>query len=109
MVNIDIYTTSYCPFCIRAKKLLANKGLIIKKIRIQRGITRDILAIKSKISLTGALIGFEYDVLSGIKPPSSNLLFFKYLISSEFSSGLKYSIFGKLNSKSCFASTFRAK
>ena len=35
----------------KEKKLLANIGLIIKKIRIQRGITRDILAIKSKISL----------------------------------------------------------
>ena len=32
----------------KEKKLLANIGLIIKKIRIQRGITRDILAIKSK-------------------------------------------------------------
>ena len=35
----------------KEKKLLANIGLIIKKIRIQRGITRDILAIKSEISL----------------------------------------------------------
>ena len=35
----------------KEKKLLVNIGLIIKKIRIQRGITRDILAIKSKISL----------------------------------------------------------
>ena len=35
----------------KEKKLLANIGLIIKKIRIQRGISRDILAIKSKISL----------------------------------------------------------
>ena len=35
----------------KEKKILANIGLIIKKIRIQRGITRDILAIKSKISL----------------------------------------------------------
>ena len=35
----------------KEKKLLANIGLIIKKIRIQRGITRDILAIKSKIYL----------------------------------------------------------
>ena len=32
----------------KEKKLLANIGLIIKKIRIQRGITRNILAIKSK-------------------------------------------------------------
>ena len=43
----------------KEKKFLANIGLIIKKIRIQRGITRDILAIKSKISLLGTFIGFE--------------------------------------------------
>ena len=32
MVNIDIYTTSYCPFCIRAKKLLANKKVEFNEI-----------------------------------------------------------------------------
>ena len=32
MVNVDIYTTPYCPFCIRAKKLLANKKVEFKEI-----------------------------------------------------------------------------
>jgi len=32
MVNIDIYTTPYCPFCIRAKKLLANKKVKFNEI-----------------------------------------------------------------------------
>ncbi|MDB3873463.1 glutaredoxin 3 [Pelagibacteraceae bacterium] len=32
MVNIDIYTTPYCPFCIRAKKLLANKKVEFNEI-----------------------------------------------------------------------------
>lgn len=32
MVNVDIYTTPYCPFCIRAKKLLANKKVNFKEI-----------------------------------------------------------------------------
>lgn len=32
MVNVDIYTTSYCPFCIRAKKLLANKKVEFNEI-----------------------------------------------------------------------------
>ena len=32
MVNIDIYTTPYCPFCIRAKKLLTNKKVEFKEI-----------------------------------------------------------------------------
>lgn len=32
MVNIDIYTTPYCPFCIRAKKLLLNKKVEFNEI-----------------------------------------------------------------------------
>ena len=32
MVNIDIYTTPYCPFCIRAKKLLTNKKVEFNEI-----------------------------------------------------------------------------
>ena len=32
MVNVDIYTTPYCPFCTRAKKLLANKKIEFNEI-----------------------------------------------------------------------------
>ena len=32
MVNIDIYTTPYCPFCTKAKKLLANKKIEFNEI-----------------------------------------------------------------------------
>ena len=32
MVNVDIYTTPYCPFCVRAKKLLANKKVEFNEI-----------------------------------------------------------------------------
>ena len=32
MVNVDIYTTPYCPFCIRAKKLLVNKKVEFTEI-----------------------------------------------------------------------------
>ena len=32
MVNVDIYTTPYCPFCIRAKKLLENKKVKFNEI-----------------------------------------------------------------------------
>lgn len=32
MVNVDIYTTPYCPFCIRAKKLLASKKVEFNEI-----------------------------------------------------------------------------
>ena len=32
MINVDIYTTPYCPFCTRAKKLLANKKVEFNEI-----------------------------------------------------------------------------
>ena len=32
MINVDIYTTPYCPFCIRAKKLLSNKKVEFNEI-----------------------------------------------------------------------------
>lgn len=32
--NIIIYTTRYCPYCIRAKQLLASKGLLFTEIPV---------------------------------------------------------------------------
>lgn len=32
MIKIDIYTTPYCPFCIRAKKLLKDKKINFNEI-----------------------------------------------------------------------------
>jgi glutaredoxin 3 len=31
---ITIYTTTYCPYCVRAKQLLASKGLTFKEIDV---------------------------------------------------------------------------
>ena len=32
MKKVKIYTTSYCPFCIRAKQLLKSKNIDFKEI-----------------------------------------------------------------------------
>jgi glutaredoxin 3 len=32
MKKIKIYTTPYCPFCIRAKKLLKSKNVLLEEI-----------------------------------------------------------------------------
>ena len=32
MIKINIYTTPYCPFCIRAKKLLKDKKINFNEI-----------------------------------------------------------------------------
>lgn len=36
MAKIEIYTTNVCPYCVRAKQLLKNKGLEWTEINIQQ-------------------------------------------------------------------------
>ncbi len=33
--NIVIYTTNYCPYCVKAKKLLEQKGLSYQEINVE--------------------------------------------------------------------------
>ncbi len=35
MKNIIIYTTSYCPYCVRAKNLLTRKGASYEEINVE--------------------------------------------------------------------------
>jgi glutaredoxin 3 len=34
MAKVDIYTTTYCPYCVRAKALLAQKGVVFNEIKV---------------------------------------------------------------------------
>lgn len=34
MTKIEIYTTRFCPYCIRAKQLLTHKGVEYSEIRV---------------------------------------------------------------------------
>ncbi|HTY54729.1 MAG TPA: glutaredoxin 3 [Candidatus Binataceae bacterium] len=34
MAKIEIYTTEYCPFCVRAKALLKSKGVTFEEIDV---------------------------------------------------------------------------
>ncbi len=36
MVNIEIYTTPICPYCIRAKALLDRKGVSYQEFNVMR-------------------------------------------------------------------------
>ncbi|NVK42005.1 MAG: glutaredoxin 3 [Oceanospirillaceae bacterium] len=36
MTDILLYTTSWCPFCVRAKMLLDHKGLEYREINLDR-------------------------------------------------------------------------
>jgi glutaredoxin 3 len=34
MANVQVYTTAYCPFCVRAKALLRDKGVGFEEIDV---------------------------------------------------------------------------
>lgn len=34
MLNVVMYSTGYCPYCIRAKELLESKGVVYTDIRV---------------------------------------------------------------------------
>lgn len=34
MANVLMYTSAYCPYCMNAERLLANKGVTVNKIRV---------------------------------------------------------------------------
>lgn len=34
MAHVIMYTTAVCPFCVNAKKLLAQKGVEVEEIRV---------------------------------------------------------------------------
>jgi glutaredoxin 3 len=34
MAKIQVYSTAYCPYCIRAKALLRNKGVAFEEIDV---------------------------------------------------------------------------
>lgn len=36
MPRVKMYTTAACPYCVNAKKLLAQKGVEVEEIRVDR-------------------------------------------------------------------------
>ncbi len=34
MAKVELYTTTYCPFCVRAKNLLKSKGVPFEEIDV---------------------------------------------------------------------------
>jgi len=36
VAKIEVYTTSYCPYCTRAKSLLRSKGVAFEEIDVSR-------------------------------------------------------------------------
>lgn len=34
MAKVEVYTTTYCPYCVRAKSLLKSKGVAFEEIDV---------------------------------------------------------------------------
>ena len=49
MAKVQIYTTEYCPFCVRAKALLKSKGVAFDEI----DVTNDPVAREEMVQLAG--------------------------------------------------------
>lgn len=64
MATIQIHTTAYCPYCVRAKDLLKRKGLAFEEVNLE-GKFDELKALKERtghrtvpqIFIDGKMIG----------------------------------------------------
>ena len=47
MVKVEIYTTGYCPYCVRAKDLLQRKGAVFAEINAENDELREQMIVKA--------------------------------------------------------------
>jgi glutaredoxin 3 len=48
MATVEIYTTTICPYCVRAKALLKKKGVAYREINVERDESlRDAMTARS--------------------------------------------------------------
>jgi glutaredoxin 3 len=72
MQEVTIYTTNTCPYCVQAKRLLADKGVGAKEIRVdaEPGKLKEMIEITGRRSVPQIFIGKThvggYDDLSAL-------------------------------------------
>jgi glutaredoxin 3 len=59
MARVLMYTTAVCPYCINAKKLLAEKGVVPEEIRVdsQPGLREEMMAKSGQRTVPQIWIG----------------------------------------------------
>lgn len=45
--KVQVYTTTYCPYCVRAKKLLSEKGIVYEEINLS-GRDDELVELKNR-------------------------------------------------------------
>lgn len=65
MAKVKVYSTPTCPFCVRAKKYLEEKGVVFENA----DVSQDQAALQEMISLSGQMgvpvIVIDGDVIVG--------------------------------------------
>ena len=74
MIQVDIYTTRYCPYCTAAKRLLAKKGVEFTEIDVSgdaNGRSRMMARANGRMTVPQIFIGSThvggYDDLSALE------------------------------------------
>ncbi|EIC21182.1 glutaredoxin 3 [Thiorhodovibrio frisius] len=52
MVKIEMYSTAFCPYCVRARRLLTKKGVEFEEIRIDQDPSQEAVMIQRSERLT---------------------------------------------------------
>ena len=63
MVEVELYTTPFCPYCVRARALLARKGVPFREIDIIEEPARRIEMVRragGRTSVPQIFIGAEH-------------------------------------------------
>lgn len=47
MPNVTVYSTNYCPYCVRAKDLLTRKGVVYTEINVEDDAEREKMIVRS--------------------------------------------------------------
>lgn len=74
MAKVEVYTTSYCPYCVRAKSLLKRKGVAFEEIDVSHdSVLREKMIEMSggrrtvpEVFINGKIIG-GYDELHALE------------------------------------------